>query len=77
MSVDDELIQRFVPAWMTRRLRSAAALNGPGMRQLAQIAISRAQRAAQRLAFRQRHNVLKMDTWYEEALSFTGSGMRF
>jgi hypothetical protein len=29
------------------------------------------------MAFRQRRSVLKMDTWLEEALSFTGSGMRF
>ena len=77
MSVDDELIRRFVPAWMRRRLKSAVAIKGPGARPLAQMAIARAQRAAQRMAFRQRHSVLKMDTWLEEALSFTGSGMRF
>jgi preprotein translocase subunit SecA len=77
MSVDDELIRRFVPDWMRRRLKSAVAIKGPGARPLAQMAISRAQRAAQRMAFRQRHSVLKMDTWLEEALSFTGSGMRF
>jgi preprotein translocase subunit SecA len=77
MSVDDELIRRFVPAWMRRRLKSAVAIKGPGARFLAQMAIARAQRAAQRMAFRQRRSVLKMDTWLEEALSFTGSGMRF
>jgi preprotein translocase subunit SecA len=77
MCLDDELIQRFVPAWMHQRLKSAIASNAPGTRQLAQIAISRAQKAAQRLAFRQRHNVLRMDTWLEEALAFSGSGLRF
>jgi len=77
MSVDDELIRRFVPAWMRRRLKSAVAIKGPGARSLAQMAIARAQRAAQRMAFRQRRSVLKMDTWLEEALSFTGSSMRF
>jgi hypothetical protein len=41
---------------------------------LAEAALSHAQRAAQRLAYRQRKNVLKMDTWLEEALSFTGPG---
>ncbi len=57
--------------------KSAVAINGPGARPLAQMAISSAQRAAQRLAFSQHRSVLKMDTWLEEALSFTGSGMRF
>jgi len=77
MSVDDELIRRFVPTWMSGRLKSAIAVKGPGARHIAQMAVSYAQGAAQRLAFRQRKNVLKMDTWLEEALSFTGSGMRF
>jgi preprotein translocase subunit SecA len=77
MSVDDELIRRFVPDWMGRRLKSAIAVKGPGARHIAQMAVSYAQGAAQRLAFRQRKNVLKMDTWLEEALSFTGAGMRF
>jgi preprotein translocase subunit SecA len=77
MSVEDELIRRFVPAWLQRRLKSAAALNGPGARHLSQLAISSAQRAAQRMAFRQRRSVLQMDTWLEEALSFSGSSLRF
>ena len=77
MSADDELIRRFVPAWLQGRLKSAAALNGPGARYISQLAISSAQRAAQRMAFRQRRSVLQMDTWLEEALSFSGSSMRF
>jgi hypothetical protein len=66
-----------VPAWLQGRLKSAAALNGPGARYISQLALSSAQRAAQRMAFRQRRSVLKMDTWLEEALSFSGSSMRF
>jgi preprotein translocase subunit SecA len=77
MSVDDELIQRFVPAWMQRQLEPAIVKGRPGARQLAQKSLSYAQHAAQRLAFRQRKNVLQMDTWLEEALSFTGSGQTF
>jgi preprotein translocase subunit SecA len=77
MSVEDELVRRFVPAWLQGRLKSAVAFNGPGARQISQLAISRAQRAAQRMAFRQRRSVLQMDTWLEEALSFSGSSMRF
>jgi preprotein translocase subunit SecA len=77
MSADDELIRRFLPSWMGRQLKSAIATKAPGMSQIAQIAISRAQNDAQRLAFRQRRNVLKIDTWLEEALSFSGSGISF
>ena len=77
MSADDELIQRFLPGWLGRRLKSAIAIQAPGVCQFAQMAISHAQNAAQRLAFRQRRNVLKMDTWLEEALSFSGSGISF
>jgi len=36
--------------------------------------LTQAQRKVQRLAYRQRRNVLKMDTWLEDALSFAGSG---
>jgi preprotein translocase subunit SecA len=77
MSVDDELIKRFVPKFMQPRLKSAVEREMPGARQMAQKALGYAQHAAQRLAFRQRKNVLQMDTWLEEALSFTGSGQNF
>lgn len=77
MSADDELIQRFLPNWMGQRLKSAMATQAPGVPRFAQMAISHAQNAAQRLAYRQRRNVLKMDTWLEEALSFSGSGIKF
>lgn len=72
MSVDDELIQRFVPAPMRKRLAAAIRHHTPGAQRLAGAAVAHAQRAAQRLAYRQRRNVLKMDTWLEDALSFTG-----
>jgi preprotein translocase subunit SecA len=77
MSADDELIQRFVPAPIRKRLVSTIENQGVGSHRLAKTALSYAQRAAQRLAFRQRKNVLQMDTWLEEALSFTGSGQMF
>jgi preprotein translocase subunit SecA len=77
MSVEDELIRRFVPASMHNRLAAALGRKTPGAGRLAQAALSRAQGAAQRLAFRQRKNVLQMDTWLEEALSFTGPGGEF
>jgi preprotein translocase subunit SecA len=77
MSVDDELIRRFVPAPLGNRLAAALGKKTPGAGRLAQAALSRAQRAAQRLAFRQRKNVLQMDTWLEESLSFAGPGGEF
>jgi len=77
ISVDDELIRRFVPAPMHNRLAAALGRKTPGAGRLAQAALSQAQRAAQRLAYRQRKNVLQMDTWLEEALSFTGPGGEF
>ena len=55
----------------------ASELKGPGLHQFAQMGIAYAQRAAQRLAYRQRRNVLQMDNWLEEALSFSGSNMQF
>ena len=77
MSVEDELIQRFVPAPMRTRLASALKSRTPGAKRLGGTALSHAQRAAQRLAFRQRKNVLRTDTWLEEALSFSGPGAEF
>ena len=43
---------------MRKRLASALRMKAPGAVRLAEIALSRAQRAAQRLAYRQRRNVL-------------------
>jgi preprotein translocase subunit SecA len=77
MSVEDELLQRFVPAPMRNRLVTALKSKAPGAGRLAEGALSYSQRTAQRLAFRQRRNVLQMDTWLEEALSFTGPGSEF
>jgi preprotein translocase subunit SecA len=81
MCADDELIRRFVPPPvpppMRKRLASTIEKSRPGASQLAKSALSQAQRAAQRLAFRQRRNVLRMDTWLEDALSFSGTGSEF
>ena len=77
MSVDDELFQRFVPSPMRRRVCSAVKNKWPGSSQIAERSLIYAQRTAQRLAYRQRRSVLKMDTWLEDALSFTGSSSEF
>jgi len=77
MSAEDELIERFVPAPMRKRLVGALSKKAPGSGGLAKAAIAHAQRAAQRLAYKQRRNVLQMDTWLEEALSFSGPGSEY
>ncbi len=77
MSAEDELIRRFVSKAMRERLVTALKTRAPGVGRLASGALMYAQRASQRMAFRQRRNVLRMDTWLEEALSFTGPDSEF
>jgi preprotein translocase subunit SecA len=76
ISVEDELIRRFAPAAMRNRVANSLRLGAPGANLFARLAILHAQRTAQRLAYRQRRNVLRTDTWLEEALSFTGPGAK-
>lgn len=72
-SAEDELVRRYLPGSIQRHLRTALAGHWPGCHKLAEAAFNLAQRKAQRLAFRQRQSVLRMDDWIEEALSFTGA----
>ena len=73
MSVDDELIQRFVPAWIRERLQHAVEANLPVAPQLAKRTLAYAQRSAEKLAFRQRKSVLQTDDQLEQSLGFSGS----
>ncbi len=73
ISVDDELINRFIPKVIRENLAVCVTKRYPGYRQEAVVALKLAQRIARRVAYRQRSQVLKMDTWIDEALSFTGS----
>lgn len=77
VSVSDELIQRFATPPVRKVISTAISSNAPGAQLVAKRAISRAQRNAERLAYRQRSGVLKMDTWLADALSFTGSNVDF
>jgi preprotein translocase subunit SecA len=77
MSVEDELLRRFVPAPLRNRLATALRTHAPGASRLGEAALFYAQRAAERLAYRQRRSVLQQDTWLEEALSFSGPGGEF
>jgi len=74
MSLEDELIRRFVPKFVWHRLETAARRNHFATQRLAATAYQFAQTSAQHLAFRQRRNVLKFDTWLADSLSFVGSG---
>ncbi len=73
LSMEDELLVRFLPAAIRARLQTVARANPSLAAKLAAGAAAYAQKQAERQAFKQRRGVLKMDTWLDEALSFTGS----
>ena len=72
VSVDDELLGRHLHSLLSNATRSLVKRGLPGATQAAFTAFFRAQNNAQKLAYKQRKSVLSMDTWMEEALSFTG-----
>ncbi len=75
MSMEDELLRRFIPAPFRQALSAALRKQAPGSRRAAEHLFSYTQKSAGRLAYRQRREVLEMDTWLAKALSFTGSGI--
>ena len=70
VSMEDELMARFVPGPVRRAIAGALARGLPASRWSARRAVAWAQVTAQRLAFDRRKAVLKMDTWLEDSLSF-------
>lgn len=77
ISAQDELLTRFVPELIGRRLDRAARRKGKGTQRLAGAAFRYAQFVAQRQAFKQRKKVLQFDTWLAESLSFAGSAQTY
>jgi preprotein translocase subunit SecA len=77
ISAEDELLRRFVPEPLRRRLQTAARRQWTGTQRLATATFKYAQFIAQRQAFRQRRQVLKFDTWLAESLSFAGSAQTY
>jgi preprotein translocase subunit SecA len=73
ISMGDELVRRFVPERLRNSVKNMIRTRTPGWEKAAGSVVTVAQRSAQRLAFKQRRNVLRTDTWLEEALSFTGN----
>jgi preprotein translocase subunit SecA len=74
VSLEDELVKRFVPDLMRKRVEWVVRHGKGPAEKLAGTTFSVAQFRAQRMAFRQRRSVLKYDTWLSESLSFAGSG---
>ena len=72
VSLEDELIRRYLPRPVHKTVAAAWNRGAPGAYALARVAFTLAQHKAQRLAFKQRKAVLRMDTWLEESLSFAG-----
>jgi preprotein translocase subunit SecA len=72
VSVEDELLKRYLPGAVANQLASAFRNKRPGSEALVKHMFDRSQRIAQRHAFRQRMGVLAMDTWMENSLSFAG-----
>ena len=70
VSVEDELVRRYLPAALRGALESSVRGGLPGRRGVATAAFALAQRKAQTLAFKQRQAVLRTDDWLSEALAF-------
>jgi preprotein translocase subunit SecA len=70
VSMEDELIRRFVPGPARRAIKAALEKNSRFGRWAADKAVLWAQARAQRMAVHHRHSVLKTDTWLEDSLSF-------
>ncbi|HYE33597.1 MAG TPA: prepilin peptidase [Methylomirabilota bacterium] len=72
ISLEDELLNRYLPKVAQERVRKLFKSGLPGSKRFAGALVSFAQRRAQTQAFKARKNVLRMDDWLDEALSFAG-----
>jgi preprotein translocase subunit SecA len=72
-SLEDDLVQRYGPKSLLRLLLHTRPRNQPESNLLAERLISTAQQKAERRAFGLRQNVLQMDDWLTDALSFARS----
>ena len=70
VSVEDELIRRYLPRAAREALNFALHARPRGWEAAAHSAFALTQKRAQTLAARQRQAVLRSDTWLEESLSF-------
>ncbi|MEA3210396.1 MAG: preprotein translocase subunit SecA [Chthoniobacter sp.] len=73
VSAQDELLVRFAAPVVQRTLAAAVRQRLPMSGRLAKLVLAQAQGTAQRQAFRQRRQVLELDSWLAEALSFASA----
>jgi preprotein translocase subunit SecA len=72
-ALDDDLLARFGSKSLKALAKKTLEQNPEQGRKVAAFTFDRAQDAAQKLAYKQRKTVLRMDTWLDEALIFAGS----
>jgi len=70
VSMEDEIVRRFVPKAARNAIQAQLEARFFAGRLAAAAVVRLAQSAAQRLAYRRRRGVLRMDTWLEDSLSF-------
>ncbi|MEX0330676.1 MAG: hypothetical protein AB3N64_04570 [Puniceicoccaceae bacterium] len=75
VSCEDELLHRFAPKWLVSLFTWSMQKGIPGARLVGRFVNGFVQWKAQRVAFLSRKNVMKMDTWLDEATGFSGKSM--
>jgi preprotein translocase subunit SecA len=73
VSLEDELIIRYLPAPARRMLDEAWRRNSSNKERLLAVAWRFCQAKAQNVARKQRQAVLRSDLWMDQALSFAGA----
>jgi preprotein translocase subunit SecA len=73
VSIDDELLRRYLHPAILRQVCGLINKGLPGYEKAAKAAFGVAQRNAQKIAYKQRCSVLRMDDWLDQALSFAGA----
>jgi preprotein translocase subunit SecA len=72
VSMEDDLLERHLPGFARRLTQNMVEKNVPGAPALASTLVGRAHAGAERQARQARARVLRMDTWLDEAVGFTG-----
>ena len=72
---EDELLNRFAPRWVISFFTWSMRRKIPFSRQVGLLSNWMVQNKAQKVAYQSRKSVLKMDTWLDEATSFSGKSM--
>jgi preprotein translocase subunit SecA len=72
VSTEDELLVRHLPAVACRVTETALDQSWPGSAAAASMMVARAHQDAEAQARRARARVLRMDTWLDDAVGFTG-----